>query len=432
MNNSVKMLSPFVLYCQKVIPLAFDESMSYYECLCALYSYLKDTVVPAVNNNAEALEEVQKAMTELKEYVDTYFDNLDIQTEVNNKLDEMAESGELAEIIAQFLEMQFIYGFDTISDMQGGDNYVEGSIVKTLGESAYDDGKGAFYRIRQLRIDDVIDGVNIVSLTNFPSLVAEKIPVDISQFVDLDDYVTYNAEKLTELKCEYNEDIKCYYELLKLKKDKFSLSQLYESEYPNGIYDYLKNTENCFYMNGVLSGVNVHNGVGISEAQSGSQYWYVLGLNQNNEIVYAKDLNRSLTTSGLITLGYKEAFGIWSPVIINGNAFVPATEIPNTQNDYDYIINHKHPRTILGYDDDYYYLLTIEGRLANSRGATFSEIVTLCQDLGITNAFNLDGGGSTQLWTSKNPKNLVFGKEHTTEPYTARHLFAGLKFTKED
>ena len=251
MNNSIKMISPFVLYCQKVIPLAFDESMSYYECLCALYSYLKDTVVPAVNNNADALEEVQKAMAELKEYVDTYFDNLDIQTEVNNKLDEMAESGELAEIIAQFLEMQFIYGFDTISDMQGGDNYVEGSIVKTLGESAYDDGKGAFYRIRQLRIDDVIDEVNIVSLTNFPSLVAEKIPIDISQFVDLDDYVTYNAEKLTELKCEYNEDIKCYYELLKLKKDKFSLSQLYESEYPNGIYDYLKNTENCFYMNGV-------------------------------------------------------------------------------------------------------------------------------------------------------------------------------------
>lgn len=101
MNNSIKMLSPFVLYCQKVIPLAFDESMSYYECLCALYSYLKDTVVPAVNNNAEALEEVQKAMVELKDYVDNYFENLDVQDEINNKLDEMVEDGTFDVIFAQ-------------------------------------------------------------------------------------------------------------------------------------------------------------------------------------------------------------------------------------------------------------------------------------------------------------------------------------------
>ena len=135
MNNSVNMLSPFVLYCQKVIPLAFDESMSYYECLCALYSYLKDTVIPAVNNNAEALEEVQKKMVELKDYVDNYFENLDIQTEINNKLDEMADSGELAQIIAQYLQMSFIFGFDTIADLKAGDNFIAGNIVRVLGKT---------------------------------------------------------------------------------------------------------------------------------------------------------------------------------------------------------------------------------------------------------------------------------------------------------
>ena len=175
MNNSIKMLSPFVLYCQKVIPLAFDESMSYYECLCALYSYLKDTVVPAVNNNADALEEVQQKMIELKEYVDNYFENLDVQTEINNKLDEMAEHGELAEIIAQFLQMQFIYGFDNVTDMKAGDSYVEGSIIRVLGNSSYSLGDGAFYRIRTLTSSDTIDDYNIVSLTNYPSLIAERI-----------------------------------------------------------------------------------------------------------------------------------------------------------------------------------------------------------------------------------------------------------------
>lgn len=176
MNNSVKMLSPFVLYCQKVIPLAFDESMSYYECLCALYSYLKEKVLPVINNNAEALEEVQAKMIELKDYVDNYFDNLDIQEEVNNKLDEMADSGELASIIAQYLQAQFIYGFDTVADLKAAETLASGNICRVLGKSSYETGDGAFYRVRSLTIYDTPDDDEIVALTNFPTLIAEKIP----------------------------------------------------------------------------------------------------------------------------------------------------------------------------------------------------------------------------------------------------------------
>ena len=176
MNNSIKMLSPFVLYCQKVIPLAFDESMSYYECLCALYSYLKDTVVPAVNNNAEALEEVQKAMTELKEYVDNYFENLDVQEEINNKLDDMAEHGELAEIITAYLQVKGVLAFDTIDLMSQAENIIDGSSCYTLGKLQYNDGEGNFYKVRELSQQDVVDGYNLVALVNFPSLVAERIP----------------------------------------------------------------------------------------------------------------------------------------------------------------------------------------------------------------------------------------------------------------
>ena len=63
-------------------------------------NFLQEKVIPAVNNNADALAEVQNLMTQLQEYVDNYFENLDVQEEINNKLDEMAESGELTEIIA--------------------------------------------------------------------------------------------------------------------------------------------------------------------------------------------------------------------------------------------------------------------------------------------------------------------------------------------
>ena len=68
----------FTNYIFKAIPLAFDESMSYYETLCGLLSYLKDTVIPTVNNNADAVSELQNLYVELKTYVDDYFKDLEI------------------------------------------------------------------------------------------------------------------------------------------------------------------------------------------------------------------------------------------------------------------------------------------------------------------------------------------------------------------
>lgn len=105
MNNVTK-INPcgnglFTNYIFKAIPLAFDESMSYYEQLCALLDYIKNTILPALNNNADAIVEVQNLMTQLQSYVDNYFTNLDVQQEINNKLDEMAQDGTLAKIINQ-------------------------------------------------------------------------------------------------------------------------------------------------------------------------------------------------------------------------------------------------------------------------------------------------------------------------------------------
>ena len=167
---------PFARYCAKVIPLAFDESMSYYEMLCNLYNYLKTNVVEVINNNAEATEELQKELLKLKEYVDNYFSNLDIQEEINNKLDEMAESGELTDIIAQYLELAGVLAYDTISDMSEAENITEGSICYCLGYQSYNDGQGGYYKIRTVTVSDTIDGFNIVALSTSNTLIAERMP----------------------------------------------------------------------------------------------------------------------------------------------------------------------------------------------------------------------------------------------------------------
>lgn len=190
-NRNIKPISPFILFCQKVIPLAFDESMSYYECLCALTNYLYNEVIPAVNNNADAVTELQNAFINLKSYVDNYFENLDIQEEIDNKLDEMAESGQLADIIAQYLEVTAVLGFNTKSDLKNADNLVNGSIARTLGQSNYNDGEGSYYKIRTLTSSDVIDDNNIIALVNYPTLIGEKLT---ESFIGKDNPIYYGAD----------------------------------------------------------------------------------------------------------------------------------------------------------------------------------------------------------------------------------------------
>lgn len=100
----MKKLSPFknLLITVGNLPTAYIESMSYYEGLTYLVNYICNNIDPNVKANTEAI-------TELQEYVSSYFDNLDVQEEIDNKLDEMASDGTLAEIINEQV-------FDTLND----------------------------------------------------------------------------------------------------------------------------------------------------------------------------------------------------------------------------------------------------------------------------------------------------------------------------
>ena len=53
--EKAKNVPPFVLWCSATIPTAFDDSMSYYEALCALYKFIQDNLVESINNNATLL-----------------------------------------------------------------------------------------------------------------------------------------------------------------------------------------------------------------------------------------------------------------------------------------------------------------------------------------------------------------------------------------
>lgn len=98
---NVKELKPFTrfLYTIGELPTSYLMSMTYEEQLIWLCNYLKETVIPTVNNNAEAVKEVQDIVMLLQDYINNYFDNLDVQEEINKKLDNMAEDGSLTNLL---------------------------------------------------------------------------------------------------------------------------------------------------------------------------------------------------------------------------------------------------------------------------------------------------------------------------------------------
>lgn len=162
-----------------IIPTSYKDSMSYYECLAWLCKFLEETVIPTVNQNGGAVEELQALYVQLNSYVSNYFDNLDVQEEINEKLDDMVEQGTLQEIIGAYLDANALWCFDSVDDMKDSTNLVNGSYAKTLGYYEKNDEGGATYKIRTITNDDVIDNASIIALNDETNnLIAELITTE--------------------------------------------------------------------------------------------------------------------------------------------------------------------------------------------------------------------------------------------------------------
>lgn len=97
--NTYTDLTPFRFWCQKILPIAYDDSLSYYELLCKVVDYLNKTMED-VELSIEDVEKLHDAYEDLQEYVNDYFTNLDVQVEINNKLDALVADGTIHTIFS--------------------------------------------------------------------------------------------------------------------------------------------------------------------------------------------------------------------------------------------------------------------------------------------------------------------------------------------
>lgn len=124
----------------------------------------------------ETVNEYIEKFNELHDYVHDYFDNLDVQEEINNKLDEMFEDGELQDILIAYLQMNVNWCYDTVADMKASDVLIDGCFARTLGYGAVNDNGGAIYKIRAKEEDETADEKLLVAIGD--DLVAELITSD--------------------------------------------------------------------------------------------------------------------------------------------------------------------------------------------------------------------------------------------------------------
>lgn len=245
------------------LPTVFVESLSLTEMLAYIQSYLENTVIPAVNDNAAAVAELQafvvKTMNEiitevnnfetqvkadnevfqakiegmqtafeevitnkqttfentiteqqtnfqnsittqqstfettidgkittlqnqfaaLKEYCENYLNNLDYQTVIENKFDELVSDGTVEGWVTSKLGEHPVYGFKTIADFEQqiqeyDDRYPVDTVLYFGGVDSLGQLPGAF--IVQTRATGIVyDGKNNIALPEMPAVYLKRI-----------------------------------------------------------------------------------------------------------------------------------------------------------------------------------------------------------------------------------------------------------------
>ena len=97
----------------------------------------------------------------------------------------------------------------------------------------------------------------------------------------------------------------------------------------------------------------------------------------------SKDLSKATTAIG------------GGPVLVHGGK---AQEWPAQKGTNTYLLP-RHPRTALGFNPRYFFLVEVDGRQKElSMGMTFAELASFMKTIGCAEAMNLDGGGSSTFW----------------------------------
>lgn len=132
-------LSPFEVWCQKVLPTIYDNSLSYYELLTKVVNYL-NTTMQTVNELGKDVTELNKAYNQLvtyvnsfKDYAENRMDNQD--TEIANLTSAWNEFQEEMQKVIDDIPNQVVTAVDNYTTTQTFTNKVKLAVDQSLQET---------------------------------------------------------------------------------------------------------------------------------------------------------------------------------------------------------------------------------------------------------------------------------------------------------
>lgn len=401
-----KNLTPFKWFVLENFPFieADFDALTEWQLFCKLGKEM-NKIIKSVNDSGEQVEKLTDAFISLQEYVENYFKNLDVQDEINNKLNEMSASGELQDIINQYLQLAGIFTYNNIDEMKSAVNLTENSKCCVFGNKEINDGGFNFYNVKNSTSLDV-DGKIVVKLNN------NKYAIAVNQSIFQDTNITYNTFRLKNTRC-YIVDIPKTNKYGQINKFKiglpfndFEVTSRYQST-----NDFSKLNNTTLALNSGLFDPDTDTiwGATIIDGQivrnnktTGVEDLYYLTIADDGKFGYVKVGNT--TAEQMIADGIKNAVMGFFPILVNGE------KVSHT---YPYV-DGKHSRQVLcQLKDGTQFVFACEGREFNNVGLDFVDI----QDYLLENypnidlAFNMDGGGSLSVnyYRNKLNKNLDDG-----------------------
>ena len=108
-NFTYTNLTPFKWYVLENFPFieADFDALTNWQLFCKLGKEM-NKIINSVNVSGQQVETLTNAFNELQNYVNNYFNNLDVQEEINNKLDQMTQDGTLESLIGKYVDPYFI------------------------------------------------------------------------------------------------------------------------------------------------------------------------------------------------------------------------------------------------------------------------------------------------------------------------------------
>ena len=224
----------------------------------------------------------------------------------------------------------------------------------------------------------------------------EKVALKDNDIVSItDNYYEDDYIKIT-LNEEYQYNTKIYVADIYLKDISYLKTGFAKNSYGKNVTDYTSNIASdnnaILAINGDYYGVResgyvIRNDVIYRSTSKANQTDLVIYKDGTFEIINESDIS----AEELLNKGALHVFSFGPALIDNGNISV------NTRSEVGQSMS-SNPRTAIGYISKGHYVFVVsDGRTSESEGLSLYELASFMKTLGVTTAYNLDGGGSSTM-----------------------------------